>query len=372
MVILIDGATGFIGSHLVEYLISKGYKVRATGRNLNRLNGLKKLGAEIVQCDLLDKGEIKDKKILEGVDRIVHCTGCINMSAGWDEMYAGNVQTAKNLYEEALNHDIKKVVHLSSVAVYGKQRKEILKESDPLLAEDNYGGTKILGEEAGLKLYKENGFPFTILRPAFVYGEGDATVTYGLLMMGLLIAEYRKKKVVMNWKRKTHFVSVDNITEAVRFLFDNNSSNGKAYNILDPTIIEMSDIFRYCSEFIPYPETHFGIFPMIFSSDFLISFFSRFSGIRKGRGRFNRLIDKTYAEMRERYDLVPLPAPIFGSGLGRVNKYKKKYALCYDISKILNLGYEPVVKTTEEGIEDTIKWYIDNRWIPDYRNREKK
>ena len=206
------------------------------------------------------------------------------------------------------------------------------------------------------------------MRPAFVYGKGDpGGVTYGLLMMGLLIAEHRKKKVVIEWKRKAHFVSVDNVTEAVRFLLNNNSSNGEAYNLLDPTIIEMSDLFRYSSEFIPYPETRFGIFPIIFSSDFLMSFFSRFSGVGRGKGHLDKLIDKTLSEMRERYNLVSPPVSIFGAVLGRFDKYKKKYALCYDISRILDLGYKPVVKTTEEGIKDTITWYMENRWIPNYK-----
>jgi Predicted nucleoside-diphosphate-sugar epimerases len=60
--ILVDGATGFVGSNLVEYLTKKGYNVRASGRNIEKLNDLEKFGAEVVRCDLLDKSQIKIKK----------------------------------------------------------------------------------------------------------------------------------------------------------------------------------------------------------------------------------------------------------------------------------------------------------------------
>jgi len=303
---------------------------------------------------------------LENVDRIVHCAGCINMGAGWDEAYAGNVQTAQNLYEEALNYGIKRIVHFSSVAVYGKQKKEFLKESDPLLAEDTYGKTKKLGEEAGLKLYENAGLPVTIIRPCFVYGPGDFATLYPWVISAIMIGEYRKKKVILDWKRPWHFVSIKNVLEATQCLLDR-GKDGEAYNIADPDTILFSELWRMCIEPLPYPETRFGIFPIALSNDFFLSIFLRFTSMRRGEeGKMSRLIDKTLEEIRERYN-VKAPKPMIVEAVGRADKYKKKYALCYDTSKITALGYEPVVKRTREGIKETIQWYIDNGWIPDYR-----
>ena len=365
--ILVDGATGFVGSNLVEYLCKKGYNVRASGRNIEKLNELEKFGAEVVRCDLLDKSQIKNKEILEGVDKIVHCTGCINVSAPWDEMYAANVQTTKNLYETALNYNVKKIIHFSSVAVYGKQKKEFLKEDDPKLADDNYGKTKFLGENIGLKLYEENGFPFSILRPAFIYGTNDPGFTYSLLTVPLLIGEYRKKKMIINWKRRIHLVSIGNVVEAVRFLLHDDTSNGEAYNILDPAPINGYEMFEYFASFLPYKETRFGIFSLLVNSDLLLSIFSRFSGTTRGEGYWGRVVDKNLSRIRKEYNLVS-PTPILTGAVGRIDKYKKKYALCYDTSKIMRLGYKPIHRTTEEGIKEAINWYIDNRWIPNYEN----
>jgi len=361
-----------VGSNLVEYLTKKGYNVRASGRNIEKLNDLEKFGAEVVRCDLLDKSQIKNKEILEGVDKIVHCTGCINVSAPWDEMYAANVQSTKNLYETALNYNVKKIIHFSSVAVYGKQKKKFLKEDDPKLAEDNYGKTKLLGENVGLKLYEENGFPLTVLRPPFIYGPNDAATLYVWLIGAILIGEHRKKKVVIDWKRPWHFVSIKNVIEATKFLLGDNKTDGESYNIADPNTILFSDLWRMCIDILPYPETRFGIFPLVLSNDFFFSIFLKFTSLKRGKkGRMNKLIDKNLNEMRKKYNVIA-PEPMISGAIGRADKYKKKYALCYDTSKIMNVGYRPVVETTEEGIVEMINWYIDNRWIPNYENYESK
>lgn len=123
-------------------------------------------------------------------------------------------------------------------------------------------------------------------------------------------------------------------------------------------------------DILPYPETRFGIFPLVLSNDFFLSIFLRFTTIRRGEnGRMNKLIDKTLDDIRREYGVIA-PKPVIEEGIGRADKYKKKYALCYDTSKITGLGYKPVCKTTEEGIRETIGWYIDNGWIPNYDTKK--
>lgn len=366
--ILVDGATGFVGSNLVEYMCSKGYNVRATGRNLNRLDDLKKFGAEVVRCDLLNKEDIKNKRLLEGVDKIVHCTGCIDMGAGWDEAYNGNVQTAKNLYEVALDYDVKKVIHFSSVAVYGKQAHGVIKEDNPKNAKDNYGKTKWLGEQAGMEVYKENGLPITAIRPTIIYGYGDAGFGYCIGVLVLLNSEFRKKRLMVKWNKKTQLANVKNVAEAVRFLLGSGvNTNGKAYNIADPTIVPISDIWRYYANFLPYPETKHGIINPIVNSNLLLSFFSKISNTNTGKRFFDRMIDKRLDKIREEYNLI-MPTPKISAVVGGITGYIGKYDIIYDLSQITGLGYRPACETTEEGIKDTMMWYIKNRWMPDYHS----
>jgi nucleoside-diphosphate-sugar epimerase len=365
MAVLIDGATGFIGSNVTKLLVSKGYEVKALGRNPEKLKELKELGAKVIRCDLLDKKQIRDKKIFDNVEKLVHCSGCINLAASWNEMYKGNVETAKNLYEEALNWDLKKIIHLSSVAIYGKQKKNILKEEDPKLPDDDYGKTKWLGHQFALKLFQENGLPVSVLIPAFVYGPGEMTTFYTFLIGAILVGEYRKKKVIINWKRPWHFVSIENIKEGIRFLLEKPNLEGEEFNIADSKSILFSDLWRLCVDILPYPETRFGIFPLAMSNDFFFSIFLRFTSLKENGGKMVRLMDQTLEELRKKYNVLA-PRPIITSALGRADKYKKKYALTYDISKILNLGFQPKVKKTEEELRKTINWYIENRWIPKY------
>jgi len=363
--ILVDGATGFVGSNLVEYMCSKGYNVRATGRNLNRLDDLKKFGAEVVRCDLLNKEDIKNKRLLEGVDKIVHCTGCIDMGAGWDEAYNGNVQTAKNLYEVALDYDVKKVIHFSSVAVYGKQAHGVIKEDNPKNAKDNYGKTKWLGEQAGLKLYEENGLPITAIRPTIIYGPRDSGFGYFLAVLVTLNGEFRKKKLVISSKKKTQLLSVKNVAEAVRFLLEEQGTEGESYNVADPTIMQISDIWRCFSEFLPYPETRHGIINPLLNSNTLLSLFSKIANTEWGKRWFDRMIDKRLDDVRKKYNLVS-PTPAVSAAVGGITSYIGKHDIIYDTSSITNLGYRPVYSTTEEGVRDTMRWYMDNGWMPDY------
>jgi len=366
--ILVDGATGFVGSNLVEYLTKKGYNVRASGRNIEKLNDLEKFGAEVVRCDLLDKKQIP--KILEGVDKIVHVTGCIDMGAPWDEMYGGNVQTAANIYEAALNYNVKKIIHFSSVAVYGKQTHEIIKEDNPKNAKDNYGKTKWLGEQVGMKFYEENGLPITAIRPTIIYGPGDAGFGYCIGVLVLLNGEFRKKRLVISWKKKVQLVNVENVAEAVRFLLCSGiNSNGEAYNIADPTIVPVSEIWRYYADFLPYPETRRGIINPLVNSNFLLSFFSKISNTNMGKRFFDRMIDKRLNRIRKEYNLI-LPAPMISAALGGITGYIGKYDIIYDLSKITDVGYRPIRETTEEGIKDTMRWYIENRWMPYYEKAD--
>jgi len=362
--ILVDGATGFIGSNLVEYLRKKGYNVRASGRNIEKLNALKKFGAEVIRCDLLDKEQIP--KMLEGVDKIVHCTGCINMGASWDEMYKGNVQTAENMYEAALNYDIKKIIHFSSTSVYGKQTHEVIKEGDPKNAKDNYGKTKWLGEQTGMKLSKENGFPITALRPTLIYGPGDAGFGYCIGIGVVLNSEFRKKRLIISWKKKVQLVNIENVVEAVSFLLDSGAnSNGEAYNIADPTIVPFSEIWGYYADFLPYPETKRGIINPILNSNFLLLVLSKLSNTNMAKRFFDRMIDKRLDQIRKEYTLAS-PTPMLSAVIGNITGYIGKHDIIYDLSKITDLGYNPVCETTEEGIKDTIRWYMDNKWMPNY------
>lgn len=173
MKVLVTGAAGFLGSHLVEMLVERGDEVRAlvqSGQNPAFLQTLP--GVEIVQGDLTDYQSLR--RAVHGIQRVYHLaarTGPWGPEAAYQ---AANVQGVADLITAALEAGVERIVHTSSITVYGHHLRGIVTEDHPYHAEDNpYSRTKIAGEQLIFRLVKENSAPIVIVRPAWIYGPRD-------------------------------------------------------------------------------------------------------------------------------------------------------------------------------------------------------
>jgi nucleoside-diphosphate-sugar epimerase len=171
----ITGATGFIGSHLVEALRRNHRDVRCLVRKNCDREHLKKLGVEFVFGDLLDKDSLK--KAVQGVNVVYHLAGKV-FARNAREFFAINVTGTKNLIEASLSNGIDKFVYFSSIAAVGPNinRNTLLSENSPCKPVTAYGRSKCEAE----KLIKEFSDKFSdkyklstvIIRPPMVYGPG--------------------------------------------------------------------------------------------------------------------------------------------------------------------------------------------------------
>jgi nucleoside-diphosphate-sugar epimerase len=170
MKVLITGAAGFIGSHLVEDQLQKGREVVAMDLavdNLSHLRGHK-------NCRLV-QGDIRDEELL---DRLVPGTDCLfhlasaHLEVNKPESYYWdvNVGALRNLLAISSRHQVKRFVHCSSVGVYGRISKLPADENTTCQPEILYEKTKLAGEKDVLAAYHQTGLPIVILRPAWVYG----------------------------------------------------------------------------------------------------------------------------------------------------------------------------------------------------------
>lgn len=158
MTVLITGASGRIGKHLVNALLKEGENVRVFIKN-------KTVEAENVEVFFGDILNIESlKKAVDGVDVIYHLAAVVDYLAPQDLMYKVNVLGTRNLLEVSKG---KKIIYLSTTAVMGKKLKE-MPASEKIFCRpsDYYGKTKLEAE----KLVRENGG--IILRSADVYGPG--------------------------------------------------------------------------------------------------------------------------------------------------------------------------------------------------------
>jgi nucleoside-diphosphate-sugar epimerase len=165
---LVTGAAGFMGSHLVEYLVSKGVRVRATARPRKDTSFFDKLGVEYVAADLTKPETVP--ALFEGnVDRVFHLGAICNFSTPYKKLYPTNVAGVECITGLALTAKVKRFVHVASTSAYGPYRGTPFTEDGPREPQDNYGRSKRDGEDKVLQRIKE-GLPAVMTRPCTVYG----------------------------------------------------------------------------------------------------------------------------------------------------------------------------------------------------------
>jgi nucleoside-diphosphate-sugar epimerase len=169
----VTGATGMVGSHLVERLIKEGHQVKVLVRKSSNINHLNQLGVELCYGDITSSSETL-RPFLEDVEWVFHIAAFVSDWASRDEMVKANVDSLKNLAYASNKKVLKRFIFIGSMAVLGMGKQDNLDESSPWIhTGDNYNYTKILGEQLAIKLARHENYPITIIRPPYIYGPRD-------------------------------------------------------------------------------------------------------------------------------------------------------------------------------------------------------
>lgn len=170
MRVLITGAGGFIGSHLVDSQVEQGNTVRAVDLHLDLLEHQSAHpGLEVIQGDITDKHVLK--KIIDGVEVVYHLASAhLDVSLPDEHYRRVNVEGTVSLLDAARNAGVKRFVHCSSVGVIGDVEHPPANESTECHPTNIYERTKLEGERAALAYSHQTGFPVVVIRPAWVYG----------------------------------------------------------------------------------------------------------------------------------------------------------------------------------------------------------
>ena len=179
---LVTGGAGFIGSHLVEALVSDGFKVRV-------LDSLVKGRKQSIQY-LIDQGKVEFiegdvryrdtvDRAMQGVDFVFHMAAIqiFESMASPEECIDVNVKGSYNVFRSALEHGVKRVVYSSSSSVYGDPKKLPMGEDSELNTVEPYGAAKLMGELL-LKFLASKGLRYNALRYFNVYGSRQAKHGY--------------------------------------------------------------------------------------------------------------------------------------------------------------------------------------------------
>ncbi|MGA2191952.1 MAG: NAD-dependent epimerase/dehydratase family protein [Nitrospirota bacterium] len=171
---LVTGGTGFIGSHLVEALIKRGFEVHCLVRDPARPGWLKGLDVELIRGDCCRPETLSG--VAHGMDYVFHAAG-ITKTRDAREYYLVNGEGTRNIAEAAASEagGLRKFIYISSQAAAGPSREGVpRKEDDPPEPVTDYGKSKLLGEKYALALRER--FNLAIIRPTAVYGPRDRDI----------------------------------------------------------------------------------------------------------------------------------------------------------------------------------------------------
>lgn len=175
--VLVTGADGFIGSHLVEMLVASGAQVRA----LSQYNSFNYWGwLEDVECKSLIEvvsGDVRDphfcKHITQGMDIVFHLAALIAIPYSYvapDSYVDVNIRGTLNIMQASKENGVKKVIHTSTSEVYGTARYVPIDEKHPLQPQSPYSASKIGADAMAMSFYNAFKMPVVIARPFNTYG----------------------------------------------------------------------------------------------------------------------------------------------------------------------------------------------------------
>jgi len=251
---LVTGATGFIGSHLVESLVERNWKITCLIRKESRNDQLKKFPLTFVVGQAKDLESLE--KAVDGQEYIFHLAGRI-MSASRKTYELANVILTKNLLEACRlkNPGCKRFLFVSSISAAGPSLPGIFfDENRPCMPNSEYGRTKLKAEEAVKKYW--HSIPATIIRPSNVYGPRQHQIE---LLINLI-----QKRIVPSFRERgdtTSLIYVKDLVEALIQAALSPETKSQIYNATDGKGYSWTKIIdtlkRYILDntlYLPVPE----------------------------------------------------------------------------------------------------------------------
>jgi nucleoside-diphosphate-sugar epimerase len=226
--ILVTGATGFIGTRLAQRLVSAGECVRCLARSSSDTSALERLEVEIAIGELRDPGSII--RAATGCNAVFHCAALVSDWATTAEIEQINVAGTRHVLEAAVDAGVQRVIHFSTTDVYGYPGAARIDETyDSGRFANWYAHTKRGAEAEVRRIARDHGLAAVILRPATIYGPGSREVIVEIaraLCTGSMLLIDRGRAIV-------GLCYVENVVDAAMLALRHDSAPGRAFNITD-------------------------------------------------------------------------------------------------------------------------------------------
>jgi nucleoside-diphosphate-sugar epimerase len=317
---LVTGATGFIGSHLCEKLILRGYKVTCLSRKSSDLKWISGLDLQLIRGDCTDIGSLFEA--VQGFDYVFHLAG-LTKSCSADDFFHINATGTENLIKAVAekNTKVKRFIYLSSLAAAGPSKNGNPVQEDIIPSPvSNYGRSKLEGEKAVLK-YKDI-LPVTILRPPAIYGPRDKDM--------LVLFKMIKKGFFFDLGKCYYsLLYVDDLVQGIILSAESRLAEDKIYFLCDNNFYtgqeiagEISSALNVKATFVKVPKCVMPLFALI-------------------------------SEKINRHGII---------NRDRIKDFRHSHWLCNGERAREEIGFIPQVGI-KEGIKWTADWYRIYRWL---------
>ncbi len=249
MKVLVTGATGFIGRHLIERLVSEKHAVRALALPQENTSGIDRLGVEIVRGNVLDEPSLL--RAASGCRLIYHLAARTEASGpSKKDFLEVNVQGTANVAKAALSVGVDRLVFCSSGALYGRDitNRAIDEETVPV-PDSLYGQSKYLAEQALLSCQRRDGLPVVLARTTAVLGPG--AMSWLNLFRTIASGRFRMIGAGHNYH---HVSDISDIVEGLVLCGSVPGLSGHTCILAGPEWVELRDLVGTIAEAVDAPN----------------------------------------------------------------------------------------------------------------------
>ena len=244
MNVLVTGATGFIGRHLVERLTHEGHHVRAFVRPTTDATWFDPLGVEVVRGDLGDASAVEraveERRVVYHLAATTESTGLLSRR----DVQVANIQGAENVALAAVRAGVDRLVFCSSVAVYGRIAKnQLIDEQTETNPDSPYGESKVLGEQVVLSARQHDCLPVVVARISTVWGPG--TTSWLGFFRSIASGHFRLIGKGTNYH---HIVYVSDVVEGLLLCGSVKGVEGRTYILAGSESVQLRGIVEMIGE----------------------------------------------------------------------------------------------------------------------------
>jgi NAD dependent epimerase/dehydratase len=254
--ILVTGADGFIGSHLVEHLVRRGFDVRAFVyyNSFNSWGWLDHAAAEVKRKLDVFAGDVRDphgvRSAMDGCHAVFHLAALIAIPYSYhspDTYVDTNVKGTLNVVQAARDLGVERVVHTSTSEVYGTAKYVPITEEHPLQGQSPYSATKIGADQIALSFHKSFGTPVAVIRPFNTYGpRQSARAIIPTVITQIAAGQRRLKLGALHPTRDFNYV--DDTVRAFLAVAESDAAIGEVVNACSDFEVSIGDTVQAIAE----------------------------------------------------------------------------------------------------------------------------